>query len=249
MESDCNTFIRESTVIYEQGKPTIVYEELDWDCADVVRALQNIEYKNDFRTDGLTTNSRTFGFLPRNVIRRDFCTAAAMAMLFPDAHQIICDYSSKVAERYQAAHPTLYQDHNERAAGTVIADYKLQGSPFTSGIVNYNTALKYHFDKGNFNDVWSAMLVFKHHISGGYLAVPQYDLLFELKHNSLLMFDGQGLLHGVTPIRKRRADAFRYSVVYYSMQAMWQCLTPGEEMQRIRTLKTKRERKRIEPNP
>lgn len=125
-------------------------------------------------------------------------------------------------------------------------DYVIQDSAFTSGIINKNNPLKYHFDRGNFVDVWSNMLVFKHRIEGGFLSCPEFDIGFELKHNSLLMFDGQGILHGVTPIKRHGPESYRYSIVYYSMRQMWQCRPLGEEIDRIRKKKTERERKRLE---
>ena len=58
------------------------------------------------------------------------------------------------------------------------------------------------------------------------------------------MFDGQGLVHGVTPVEAGEDAVYRYSVVYYSLRMMWQCLTTWEEVERARVLKTKREQKR-----
>lgn len=60
------------------------------------------------------------------------------------------------------------------------------------------------------------------------------------------MFDGQGLLHGVTPIFKKTARAVRYSIVYYSMRQMWNCLPITDELIRIRKKKAERETKRLE---
>jgi hypothetical protein len=244
-ESDYDALITESAEIYEDGRLMIVYLELDTDPAPIVEALQRVKYVNDFRTDGLPTNSRTFGFLPRNPLRRDFCTATSLAKENPADHALICDYAERVCDRYyELYNPELYQRHKAATQKHVVGEYRIKQSVFTSGIINYNNPLKYHFDSGNFADVWSNMLVFKHKTSGGYLSVPEYGIGFELKHNSLLMFDGQGLLHGVTPIRKHAPDGFRFSVVYYSLRQMWNCAPLDDELIRIRKVKTERERKR-----
>ncbi len=121
--------------------------------------------------------------------------------------------------------------------------YVLAGTMFTSGIVNENNPLQYHYDSGNYNGVYSAMFGFKQGVRGGYLSVPQLDVGFEIADSSLLLFDGQGLLHGVTPIKKLRKDAKRYSIVYYSLKQMWNCDTPGEELERLRNRRTEMERK------
>ena len=90
------------------------------------------------------------------------------------------------------------------------------------------------------------MFGFKQGISGGYLAVPEVGLGFEIGDRSLLLFDGQGLLHGVTPITKRSENAKRYSIVYYSLQQMWNCEAIGVELDRLRNKRTEIERRRAE---
>ena len=244
-ESDYDTLVTESTAVYEDGDLMIAYLELDLDCSHVVQALQAMSFETERRTSGLISQSRVFGYLPRNTLRRDFCTATWLAVNQPREHAIITAYAVRVAEYYRSLNPDLYEKHQRTTDEHVVGDYRIKDSPFTSGIVNKNNPLKYHFDRGNFKDVWSCMLVFKNNVQGGYLSVPEYGLGFELKHNSLFMFDGQGLLHGVTPIVRRTPDAYRYSIVYYSMREMWNCLPVTDELIRIRNLKTERELKRL----
>ena len=245
VEADYDQFIDSSAFIYESGKLIVAYIELDNDCSKVVEALKTVEYRKDFRTDGLATNSKVFGFMPRNTIRRDFCTVSAMASESPDAHALVCAYGEDVCDQfYEAVNPVLYAEHKRQTETNVVGDFRIKQSVFTSGIINYNNPLKYHFDTGNFKDVWSNMLVFKHRVAGGFLSTPQFGLGFKLRHNSLFMFDGQSILHGVTPINRQSPDAFRYSVVYYSLRQMWNCEPLGAEVARIKKLKTEREKKR-----
>lgn len=244
-EQDYSTLITQSSQIYENGKIMIAYIELDTPYQEVTEALQRINYEESYRTDGLPTRSRIFGFSPRNVLRKDFCSATSLAKEAPQDHQIICDYAEQVCDRYyEMLNPELYVQHRGTTETNVVDDYRIKRSAFTSGIINKNNPLKYHFDTGNVKDVWSCMLVLRGKTLGGYLAVPEYDVAFELKNNSLLLFDGQGLLHGVTPIKKQAADAYRYSIVYYTLRQMWNCQPLDEEIIRIRKLKTQREIKR-----
>ncbi len=246
-ESDYATLITESTVVYdtEEEKVSVVYLELEEDCTDVVKVLRRTQYKRDGRTSGMISNSRTFGFLPRVTIRRDFCTATSLAHEDPEGHALVCEYAEKVARYYERFNPNLYAEH-QKAVERVLPDYKVSNSVFTSGIINKDNPLPYHMDSGNFRNVWSNMLVFKRKIGGGYLSVPEYDVGFELKNNSLLMFDGQNIMHGVTPIHKRSKESYRFSVVFYSLKDMWNCLPIDEELIRIRRLRTEREKKRWE---
>lgn len=55
-------------------------------------------------------------------------------------------------------------------------------------------------------------------------------------------------MHGVTPIIKTHRDGYRFTVVYYSLEQMWKCLTITQELARIRNVKTQREAKRLKPS-
>ena len=125
-------------------------------------------------------------------------------------------------------------------------NWKLGETVFTSGIVNKNNQINYHFDTGNFTEVFSAMLAFKNDMVGGHLVLPQYDLALEIADGSLTLFDGQKALHGVTPIHYKSDRSYRFTMVYYSLKNMWHCLEIDDELARIRNVKTVREKKRID---
>lgn len=247
-ETDYADLITESALIYEGDTLQIAYLELRQlgeDLATVDAALDRITYETNYRTSGLKTTSRIFGWRPRNTIRADYCSATSMAFEQPAEHAIIARAGDVVAKYYREYNPDLYGKHAAITNERVRDEYHLEDEVFTSGIINKNNPLKYHFDAGNFKDVWSGMLVFKRDVGGGYLSVPQFGMAFELKDWSLLLFDGQSLLHGVTPIEKLSTSARRYSIVYYSLQQMWNCAPLGDEVARIRKLRTTREEKRV----
>jgi hypothetical protein len=124
-------------------------------------------------------------------------------------------------------------------------DWKIGGTPFTSGIINKNNPLKYHFDAGNIGQVYSNMIAFKNDCEGGHLALPEFDIGLEISNRSVVFFDGQDILHGVTPFRLLSRDAYRYTIVYYTLKQMWNCKPLDEEIARIRTRKTERETTRF----
>lgn len=243
-EGDYSTLIDEPRLIFDGDDLVMAYMQIDENPSRIKRALQSIRYEKGTRSSGMVSHSRIFGYSPRITVRNDFCTATSLSREQPQEHQVIIDYAARVAKQYREINPAIYASHDEATASNVEADYHIKSSPFTSGIINKNNPLNYHFDTGNFRDVWSCMLVFKHHVGGGYLSVPEYDMAFALRDNSLFMFDGQNILHGVTPIRKKREDAFRYSIVYYSLRQMWNCLPVDDEIIRIRNKRVEREEKR-----
>lgn len=243
-EGDYTQLVTEPTTLIEGGVPLLVYKELGDSIASgpLCAELERMDFKTDQRSSNLPTTSKTLGHQPRNTVRRDYCSTAAMARDYPRAHALLCDFAVQATGHYRADGAAIHDRHLEVARTNVLAEWRIEDTPFTSGIVNKNNPLLYHFDGGNDRDVWSCMFVFRHNVAGGYLAVPEFDLAFALPNNSLFMFDGQRILHGVTPLVHRSRKSYRYSVVFYSRREMWNCLPMTEEVARIRQVRTTRER-------
>lgn len=251
-EQDCALQIDEPCMVFigESEEPAIVYLELggDADIAGDLQAaleqLQMVKFPTKNRTNGMITTSKTFGYQPRKIVHgKEACHTSAMTHEFPEASSWLCALAGRVARYYEQFNPAAYGRHLETVA-KVLPQWKIGGSPFTSGIVNKNNQLPYHYDAGNFKGVWSNMLCFKDDIIGGNLSCPEIDATFILKNNSLIMFDGQGLLHGVTPFRKKRPGGYRYTAVFYSLADMWMCLEPQTEIHEAAKRRRMRELKR-----
>lgn len=201
---------------------------------EVFGACSRTKFQTSHRTNGLKSTSRIFGYNPRNAIRKDFCSLTSYGVEQPVEHAKIIQGGAIAAKYYALNNPELYESHLSSTKEKVVDDFRLPEVPFTSGIINENNPLCYHFDSGNFKDVWSAMMVFKDGISGGYLSMPEYGVACEVAHNSIFYFDGQSILHGVTPIKRLNPNAKRFSIVYYSLRGMWNCQPLIEEIARAR---------------
>lgn len=243
LETDFSTLIREPTIFTYDGVPVIAYVRAPDEARDIASDLRRIEYQSSTRTGGLKTNSRVFGYQPRVALRRDYCTATSLASSNPDINRRLCDLGASICRQYSDLFPDVVERHNEMSE-QVLDEWRMPGSVFTSGIINKNNPLKYHFDAGNFQNVCSCMLGYKSGTLGGYLSFPEYDLALEIGDNTLSMFDGQKILHGVTPIRALGQSAYRFTVVYYSLRGMWKCEPLEQEIARIRKVKQRRELKR-----
>ena len=149
-ESDYKTLITESTTIVDEstGKILAIYDELDFNCADLVAALKNIKYQENTRGAGLKTRSRIFGYRPRLTFRSDFCSVTSLADEQPAEHKIVCDYAKLVEDRYFKFDPEVYEKHKNEVLSKVRKDYRIGDTVFTSGIINKNNPLKYHYDTG-----------------------------------------------------------------------------------------------------
>lgn len=247
-EEDVSLLVNEPTTLIDEetGQIKAIYDILDLDTTDVVQALKEIRYVKGKRSRGLVSTSRIFGYSPRNEIRQDYCSSTSLAREAPEQHAAVAQLALKLEEYYKRYNKEGYEKHLQLSEQEIKKEWRLgHKSLFTSGIINKNNPLKYHFDTGNFSDVYSIMIVFKGGVEGGYLALPEYDCAFYLPNNSIFMFDGQGILHGVTPIKYTNQNAYRFSIVYYTLKRMWQCLEITEEVERINQKKTKRERIRM----
>lgn len=245
--SDVSEFITEDTLITQDGVPVLLYLTLKEDTSALRWAVKNQKYQAHHRSNGLKQESNLFGYTPRITFRQDYCSITAMAEKYPKQHTIISSFIENIHTYYQKYFPETYDKHNEIVKDKVLTEWKMGDTPFTSGIVNKNNALKYHTDTGNFKGVLSNMVVLKKGVRGGHLVVPELDMAFNCSDNSLVIFNGQDLVHGVSPIEYEDEGAYRYSVVYYSLESMWRCETLGDELKRIQKVKTKREQKRIDP--
>lgn len=244
-EDDFSTLITESCIGVEDGEIKFVYDIYDEDTTDVINAVKAIKFQTSKRTGGLLSTSRIFGYRPRNVLRADYCSATSLAYEDPKNHEIVASFAGNIERYYKNRFPGGWEKHRKMTTEKIKPSYQIKGSVFTSGIINKNNKLNYHFDAGNFKNVYSCMIVFKDSVGGGYLSLPEYDLGLALPNNAMLMFDGQSILHGVTPIKYEHDNAYRYSIVYYSLNQIWNCLELDDELARIRNVKTKRERERL----
>lgn len=246
LESDYEELLDGDVIGVDAETKEIIFvqKQLEFDERPVMAALDRIKYVEGERSRGLKSRSRVFGFNPRNPMRQDFCSTTSLAAQQPAEHAAVVKYGVQIAQIYSEFTPEVFAKHQKIVKSKVLDEWQLKDTPFTSGIINKNNPLKYHFDSGNFKDVYSCMAVFKRDIRGGFLSLPEYGVGLSLPHNSVFMFDGQSVLHGVTPITKLNANAVRISIVYYSLQQIWNCLPLSEEVARIRQRKTERERRR-----
>jgi hypothetical protein len=247
LETDFETLIKDDVIAVDADTKEVIFvhAKLPFNPERVLWALDRVKYQTNDRSRGLRTTSRIFGYSPRITYRKDFCSTTSLAVEQPAEHAAVCHYGQLISGLYSELAPEMYEQHKQILEAKVLDEWAIKETPFTSGIINKNNPLKYHFDSGNFKGVYSCMAVFKKDIRGGYLSMPEYGVGVSLPHNSVFMFEGQSVLHGVTPITKISNDATRYSIVYYSLQQIWNCLPLTDEVARIRNKKTEREQHRL----
>lgn len=245
-ETDCTQTISESCQLYLHGQLKAIYIQ-DWTEAEELRPhiLAIKRWDHGTRLSGVPTLSRTFGYTPRRPMQggRDYCSKAALAREQPPVYEALCRMAAKIEGLVKEYGGDRFDRQQKEVHARVPRDYIIPNSNFTSGIVNRNNPLQYHYDAGNFEGFFSAMIAFKKNTGGGHLNLPEYDVKLDIGDRSVLLFDGQDELHGVTPIT-RDSIGYRFTVVFYTLEQLWKCLPHKEEIRRAQINRTKTEMKR-----
>lgn len=208
-------------------------------CLELTPALATARYNELSRASGMETKSFVFGYVPRRHYRTNaYCHASRVSGELNDA---LLSLGRAFEQIYAALAPARYEEHRE-AASSLRSEYRYT-EVFTSGVVNKDSAIAYHFDKGNLHGAWSAMLYLTKGIADGVTVFPEYRVAFAPADTALVYFPGSVLLHGVMPFQKLTPDAYRYTIVYYTLRSLWQCLPPPEEYKRYLSWRTEYERR------
>lgn len=249
-EKDCSNIIDFDCLIYIDGIPKIAYLTIPNELTKYVRqSCLNVKLNHVERlSPGLITKgkNRVFGYRPARQMSQfaSTCSTTGMAKDFPLEHSALCSFSKVAKEYYEKIFTTQYNNNLNVVKQKILKEWTLEDTVFTSGIINKDSVLQYHFDIGHVSKALSVMLTLKKDLIGGHLAIPEINTLLKLSDNTLLIFDGQELLHGVTPILKKSQKGYRFTIVYYSLIQMWKCLTIDEEVIKARKKRFDKEHKR-----
>ena len=249
-DEDYDLLITEPSIIYCDNAPVAYYlpegsyeSKLNGESLRNALSGLNFPYAKKGRTSGISTQSHTFGWMPRRVIRHDFCHISAMAETKPILHKMLVDYGKEASALYEEYVPAVWKQHKETMENQIRKDFWISGL-YTSGIVNKDLTLGGHVDGGNVRKTWNTQMTLKKDIEGGYLVLPELRIALEVADLSMTIFEAQNICHGVTPIHKTSVDSSRYSIVWYSMRDLAKCFDFQDELERIQKLKTQREWKR-----
>ena len=227
--------IDEDTVIIDEatGETLLIYTDTDTllDTDRMIDALSKVKFSVNRRTNGLVTQSEIIGYRPRMVglAGKKTCSKTAFGNKYKSIEDDLFAVAKSAEKLYNEYAAERYKNHADLAEN-VRSEYLMPETHFTSGIINKNNPLKYHLDTGNFKDVFSIMLGLKKDIKGGYLHIPELKVNLKISNGSLSMFDGQRFVHGVTPMVGTTEKSYRFTIVFYSLVQMWNCLETSLEV-------------------
>jgi hypothetical protein len=178
------------------------------------------KWAGNHRKSGIYSTSEIFGSAPRDPVRRSIARRCAFNRESPHVFAKLIELGIRARDLFK----DLPEFESQMKAVSPISPYWLMpDKTFTSGIINNSNQLFYHRDSGNMPGTFSAMYTFRRGIREGYLHLPEYDALIKNENNSLLLFDGASVLHGVTPFEYATPNAKRITIVYYVLALMARC--------------------------
>lgn len=231
--------VNETATFYGENGQIIGALIKGWDqSSEMVSHFKKLNYARSVRTGGMKQSNTTFGFMPRNAVRWDYCRASRIYKDHPTAGACMNRMADKISSWMEANFTEVYKV-NKAIVEEVKPCWRIGKSLFTSGIINKNNYLQYHVDFGNFDGSWSAMLSYKKGITGGDLHLPEFDALIRLGDGDLFLFQGSEYVHGVTPFFRTEVDPYRYTCVFYNLKELCKCLDPKEELIRYKQVTSK----------
>jgi hypothetical protein len=225
----------------EDGRPIMAYLPLP-NAGSLRRAVLPLQYGAPARAAGMTNLSKNFGYQPRRpAYMREGCRASGLTAEAPESELTLAHWAGELQAILQEIDPAVVT-HDKAELTAVQPDWRLGESDlWTSGVINKTAILPYHRDSFNF-PTWSAMPVFRRGMNGGYLSIPEYDVVLPCRDSWVAFFPGHQLLHGVTPLYPKTPDGYRISIVYYALRGMKDCYTAAMESAYARERRTERER-------
>lgn len=199
---------------------------------EMIRALRDVHWddppleraNNAGRLSGMHVAHRVFGYTPPQPMRKRYgCSRSRFDTDYPEAMELVGKFTLLAEWVFRTFAPDVHRRTGEMVRKVIHDDWRIERTLWSSGIINNTAALPMHMDSGNVQGSWSAMLGARHQMDGGLLYLADYDCYLTIPHGSISIFDGQSVVHGVTPLQPVGPDATRYTLVTYAKQAMRGC--------------------------
>ena len=203
---------------------------------------------NEARLSGIVVTHRTFGFQSPVPLRRRYaCSRSRFDEEYPRASSLIGQFTEEAELLFAREAESVHDLSTVKVREEIPEAWRIRGTPWTSGIINHTAALPYHRDSGNIKGSWSAMLGVRRECDGGLLHLVDYDVWLAIPNGSISIFDGQSVLHGVSPFRLTKPSGYRFTLVTYARRGMRVCAEdPADEAHRAKLAATKAEDERLE---
>ena len=231
--------VSEDIAIYVRGKPVLAYTTVPKELLEGMReAVKTTKYAVTNRARGLPTKSSVFGAVPRSSLRCDYCRITRPTINEPENHARIIEFRKYVDDFYRRMFPIEFAASLREVTEHVHEDWRLAETPFLTCNINVNFAIPFHKDSGNMPSALSNVTIVREGIEGGELVLPEYGISLAQQDGALCFFDGRTIIHGVLPFKLLNENAYRASIVYYTLNSMKHCLSKPAEVERVQAKRT-----------
>jgi hypothetical protein len=214
-------------VVDERGAPLLILRHRALPaaiCEESLPALRRIAKPNKRRWG---ESSGSFGFLERGG-GFNYCRCTPFTRDDPEGWNAVLSLVQALALVYRTALPEAFAVQMQYAQLT-HEDFRIDGTPWTSGTVNRNAVFPAHRDDGNLSLGASVMAVLRRgKYSGGLFVLPEYRLAVDAHDRDVILFSSD-LLHGNTAFAGAERTHERVSVVVYYRRGMLDCGSAAEE--------------------
>jgi hypothetical protein len=232
---DYDKVIKEDCFIELEGNMPMYYIKLSNLHSALRYSLNNLKFHETIRSNGIKSHASVLiGNKPANPSKEDFCHKATIQLQHGREHEVLMQTAQLLSDEFQAWMPR----YNELAKGLlslprhkILPNYMIGETVFTSGIVNKNNPIAYHYDTANMSGCLSCLLVVRGNMAGGLLVLPEYRAAIACQDEYLLIFNGRKILHGVSELIPLAGaiNPYRYSIVFYTIENMTKCLANQAE--------------------
>lgn len=243
--------IRPDTMVFIDGVPSILYVKISSD-QGLLNEIKMMKYSKHARVTQMVNEQEvnfsrdlSFGFRPANMIFNHAPGPSQINKDYPHCYKKLCASAIEIEGIYKTHFPEVYQRHKDQVETEIRPEYRISGRLFTQGVVNDKNMLGYHYDRDNLPQVRSAMVYFLKGVTGGNLILPEIHAKLIPETDTLVLFDGQDLMHGVTPIKQVHWSDYRYSIVFYTRDSMRGLQDFKTELTKMRQSELKKNLSRI----
>lgn len=182
---------------------------------------------------------------------KQYCRLTAWTGNEWNSYQALFPLFTRIAEQFAEHVPDRYAKQESLARQTHDM-WRVGRTPFTTITINNTYATAVHTDKGDLDEGFSTLAVFRNgDFEGGWLCFPEFRVGVDLQDGDLILMDAHQW-HGNTqfipePARKANGQLEgdpgyeRISVVCYYRTKMAECGTPQDEVERRRIVAEQRQ--------
>ncbi len=227
--------------LYENDELVMYCGVLNSSTNPLKKIIREMDFMKSERSTGLKYESRCFGYYPAMGARNFH---ACRELVVPGI-ETLYEMGNRAYYAFATSFPEICAENRKRIDdGGIKNAYRIGGTTFTSGIVNKNSALNYHYDRNNLKNSYNMMLVMRRGCTGGNLSLPEFGATVEVEDRTLFIFRARENIHGVTPMKIVRGG-YRISIVYFTAERIKKCRAAKKEFENARDIMDKSARKKV----